>query len=269
MEDRPACQSRIGFGVSGPHGTPLISRAETIALIEQAAGLGVTAFDTAPSYGAGEAERRLGEAVQRLGRDRLFLSTKAGLSSFGLAGRRRDFSADSIEASLRASLQRLGVDGVDALFLHGAAPEEWTPALLKRLSDLKSTGAFKTLGAAGRGPELDAAMETGAVQAVMAPVHPFLSDSENERIGRVGEAGLALFAVETAGDAPAPARAPRRLADFYALAKRLRARPGRGRISVGTGLSAALARAEVSCAIMTTTRSDHLAANAARPDFLS
>ena len=262
MEDRPACLSRIGFGVSGAHGTPLISRAETIALIEQAASLGVTAFDTAPAYGAGEAERRLGEAARRMGRDRLHLSTKAGLISYGLMGRRRDFRPDGIEASVLTSLDRLGVEGVDTLFLHGAAPEDWTPALLERLGDLKAAGAFARLGAAGRGAELDAASATGCIQAVMAPVHPFLSDAENERVERIGAAGLALFAIETAGDAPPRARAPRRLADVYALAKRIWAGSGRGRVSAEAGLSAALARPAVTCAVMTTTRSDHLEANA-------
>jgi aryl-alcohol dehydrogenase-like predicted oxidoreductase len=263
MKDRPARLSRIGFGVSGAHGTPLISRTQTVALIEQAVELGVTAFDTAPSYGAGEAERRLGEAVRRIGRDRLHISTKAGLSSYGLVGRRRDFRPDGIEASILTSLDRLGVEGVDTLFLHGAGPEDWTPALLERLRDLKSAGAFARLGAAGRGPELDAAMETGAVEAIMAPVHSFLSEAENARISRVGEAGLALVAIETSGDSPARLRVPRRAADLYALAKRLRAGPGRGRVSVEAGLSAALARRNVTCAFMTTTRSNHLEANAA------
>ena len=255
--------SRIGFGVSGAHGTPLVRRAQTIAMIEQAAQLGITAFDTAPAYGSGEAERRLGDAVRRIGRDRLHISTKAGLTSFGLKGRRRDFRPDAIEASVLTSLDRLGVEGVDILFMHGAAPEEWTPALLERMSDLKSAGAFAQLGAAGRGPELDAAMETGAVRAVMAPAHPFLSEVEAARIKRIGKAGLSFFAIETAGDAPAALRPPCRLSDVYALAKRLQATPGRGRLSTKAGLSAVLARPEVSCALMTTTRTDHLAANAA------
>lgn len=45
--------SRLGFGVSGAHGTPLVRRADTVALIEQAVQLGVNVFDTAPAYGAG------------------------------------------------------------------------------------------------------------------------------------------------------------------------------------------------------------------------
>ena len=255
--------SRIGFGVSGAHGTALVSRRMTIALIQDAFERGVRVFDTGPSYGAGEAERRLGQAIRHIGRDRLFISTKAGLTSFGLVGRRRDFTPQADEASLRASLARLGVEGVDRLFLHGAAASEWTPSLLARLRHLKAAGAFTQLGAAGRGRELDAAMATGDLAAVMAPAHPFLSDAENDRLAQADRAALELFAIETAGDGRSRIKLPRRPADLYTLAKALRSPAGRGRIGVEEGLKAALARPEVTCALMTTTQRAHLAANAA------
>lgn len=254
--------SRIGFGVSGAHGTPLVPRGATIDLIELAYRKGVRVFDTAPAYGAGQAETRLGQALLRLDRDQLFLSTKAGLSSHGLAGRRRDFSPAGIERSVTDSLRRLRVEGVDALFLHGAAGEELTPALLARLDALKAAGAFRLLGAAGRGAELSCAIETGRVQLLMAPVHPFLDDAESERLSAARNAGLAVMGIETSGDAPAPWAVPKGVADLYRLAKRLRAQPGRGRVGVEAGLTAALSRSEVSCALMTTTRAEHLSANA-------
>jgi aryl-alcohol dehydrogenase-like predicted oxidoreductase len=85
-------------------------------------------FDTAPAYGAGEAERRLGRALATLQRDRLVICSKVGFGSHGLRGRSRDFSPDGVESSLRESLARLGVEGLDILFLHGADPSELTPA---------------------------------------------------------------------------------------------------------------------------------------------
>ncbi|MCP2669672.1 aldo/keto reductase [Maricaulaceae bacterium EIL42A08] len=254
--------SRIGFGVSGPHGTPLVARARTGNLVRKAYEAGVRVFDTAPAYGAGEAERRLGEGLKQLPRDEVFISTKAGLSSHGLAGRQRGFSQDQIEQSLRDSLTRLQVEGVDALFLHGAGAEELTPALLERLEALKGAGAFKYLGAAGRGAELSAAIETGAFQMLMAPVHPFLSSDEDQRLLDAAKAGLTVIAIETSGDAPTKLQLPRRPADLYRLAKQLRSGPGRGRVSVEDGLQAALHREEVGCALMTTTRTRHLLANA-------
>lgn len=251
--------SRLGFGVSGAHGTPLVRRSNTIALIEQAAAQGVSVFDTAPAYGNGEAERRLGSALKRLDRDGLHVMTKAGLASHGLAGRRRDFSPDSIEASVRTSLRRLGLDGVDTLFLHGPDPAELTHALFQRLGALQRAGAFRTLGVAGRGGELDAAINTGQFGAVMAPVHPYLDGSEVARLQAASNSGLTVFAIETAGDAPARRTAPRSAADLYKLVRSLRGgRAGRGRTEALKGLEAACELAWVDCALMTTTRPAHL-----------
>lgn len=251
--------SRIGFGVSGAHGTPLVRPAQTTALIHKAAALGLTVFDTAPAYGNGEAERRLGAALAGLDRDRLVISTKAGLFSHGLAGRRRDFRPEAIEASVRASLGRLKVEGVDLLFLHGPDPGELGGALFDRLDALRRSGAFVGLGVAGRGPELDAALQTGRFDALMAPVHSFLDPDEEARLARASAAGLAVFAIETAGDSPAPLTAPRRPADIYRLARGLRpTAPGRGRTGVVEGVRGALERREIACVLTTTTRAAHL-----------
>lgn len=254
--------SALGFGVSGAHGTPLVRTSETLALIEAAVAGGVRVFDTAPSYGAGEAERRLGMALKAFDRSDLVVCTKAGLTSHGLAGRHRDLSPDGVEASVRASLDRLGVDGVDILFLHGAAPHELDAVLLARLRALKQAGAYKMLGAAGRGPALDWALDAGWFEAIMAPVHPFLEREETAALDRAVQAGLPIMAVETAGDAPSALQMPRSLADLYPLAKRLRTtNPGRGRIATSEGLKRALARPGVVSALFTTTRKAHLDSN--------
>ena len=256
--------SALGFGVSGAHGTPLVACSQTLALIHAAVAGGVRVFDTAPSYGAGEAERRLGVALKTLNRSDLLVCTKAGLTSHGVAGRRRDLSPDGVEASVRASLDRLDVDGVDILFLHGAAPHELDPALLARLRALKQAGAYKALGAAGRGPALGWALDAGWFEVVMAPVHPFLGSEETAALDRAAQAGLPIMAIETAGDAPPAWRIPRSLADLYPMAKRLRARDsGRGRIATPDGLQRALSRPGVVSALFTTTRMAHLNSNLA------
>jgi len=255
--------SRAGFGVSGAHGSPLVAPRDTVRLVIEAFEGGVRVFDTAPAYGAGEAERRLGAAVAALGRERVFITTKAGLFSSGLARRRRDFSPDAVEASVMASLDRLGVAGVDLLFLHGAGAHELTPALLDRLDALRRAGAFARLGAAGRGAGLDAAIAGSRFDAIMAPVHPFLDADEAARLERARLAGKAVFAIETAGDAPPRLRVPRRRSDLYAFAKAARARltgaAGRGRIAVTAGLAQALHHDAVSCVLLTTTQRLHLA----------
>ncbi len=254
--------SRLGFGVSGAHGTPLVPAHATLGLIRHAFEGGVRVFDTAPAYGAGEAERRLGRALRELPRDQVFVCTKAGIASSGVARRSRDFSPAAIETSLRASLSRLDVEGVDALFLHGPDPSELTDALFARLAALKSSGAFGRLGVTGLGPELDAAIATGRFDLMMAPVHPFIGAREDARLAAARARGMAVIAIQTAGDARPARRVPRRPADLYALARSLRpATGGRGRVHPAAGVLAALARSDVDSVLVNTTRRAHLDAH--------
>ena len=214
--------SSLGFGVSGAHGTRLVSRARTQALVAEAFDRGIRYFDTAPSYGAGECEHRLGRALRAFDGETLAISTKVGLSSHGLWGRRRDLSPEGVEDSLRASLGRLGREGVDLLILHGAAPHELHSDLLARLQALKRAGAYRWLGATGRGEALDWALAAGWFDVLMAPVHPFLDARERATLQRASDLGVRIIAIETAGDAPPALRPPRTPADLYPLAKRLR-----------------------------------------------
>lgn len=254
--------SPLGFGVSGAHGTALVSRAQTRCLVEEAYAGGVRYFDTAPSYGAGECERRLGQALRAFRPGQVQISTKIGLSSYGLWGRRRDLTPEGVEASLRGSLERLAVEGVDLLIVHGAAPHELSWELKQRLDALRLAGAFRWLGATGRGRALDWALDAGFFDVLMAPVHPFLGADEMASLDRAREAGLGLIAIETSGDALPVLRAPRAPSDLYALAKHVRgAPPGRGRVPTPEGLRQAVQRPGVISALFTTTRSEHLRAN--------
>src|SRR3954449_3235593 len=112
---------------------------------------GIRYFDTAPHYGLGLSERRLGRALAARPRSELVVSTKVGRLLEPVEGvegldddgfvvpathrRRWDFSRDGIRRSLSASLQRLGLDRVDIVYLHDpddhwhAAVETGFPAL--------------------------------------------------------------------------------------------------------------------------------------------
>lgn len=257
--------TRLGFGVSGVFGTRLISASQTALMVHNAFKGGLRVFDTAPAYGAGLAERRLGMALQTLPREHIFVMTKAGVSSTGLTQRIRDFSPAGLEASVRASLERMGVEGVDGLTLHGPAPQELTKEVYERLNGLKSAGAFNFLGLAGRGREIDAGLDSGLFRYVMTPVHPFLNDEEQARLDQIAKTRLPILAIETAGDSPAALKFPRRPRDLYNLAKTSRARlaglAGRGRVPVGLGLVNATRRGGVNCALFTTSNTAHLTDN--------
>ncbi|MFE1927058.1 aldo/keto reductase [Streptomyces asoensis] len=126
---------------------------------------GIRYFDTAPHYGLGLSERRLGAALREHPRGRYTVSTKVGrllvpderagddlADGFAVPATHRrvwDFSADGVRRSLDASLERLGLDRVDVVYLHDPddhaeqAFREGYPALEK----LRAEGVVGAIGA--------------------------------------------------------------------------------------------------------------------------
>ena len=92
---------------------------EQRAIVERAVDAGITYFDTAPNYGEGLSETNLGRVVRELGiRDRVLIGTKVGLLE---AEADQDTALRTI---FEGSLQRLGLDRVDLLFLHSRVMRE-------------------------------------------------------------------------------------------------------------------------------------------------
>ena len=122
--------------------------------------LGLRYFDTAALYAAGESERRFGAGLAGLPRDEYVLSTKLGRYSRG-GGSAFDYTADGARASLETSLDRLGTDRIDIVFIHDV-----TPALLgqafERHFHAAMTGAYPYLA------DLRARGVIGAVGVAMA-----------------------------------------------------------------------------------------------------
>lgn len=105
---------------------------QAIETVDAAWGRGVRFFDTAPLYGHGLSESRLGRALATRPREEFVLATKVGrvlVESDGVdpdtifadvpaARPEFDFSADGIARSLESSLERLGVDRLDIVHVH-------------------------------------------------------------------------------------------------------------------------------------------------------
>jgi D-threo-aldose 1-dehydrogenase len=119
---------RLGLGTAPIGGVYEAVADETAhAVVERAWELGVRYFDTAPLYGAGRAERLLGEALRGKPRDEFAVSTKVGrLLRPGESAWHGapalvdyfDFSRDAALRSLEESLERLGLDRVDVALVH-------------------------------------------------------------------------------------------------------------------------------------------------------
>ena len=109
--------SVIGFGAwqlgvnSGWKG---LNESEAESLVKSALDLGVNFFDTAPNYGHGTGEMRLGNALKGIDRDTIVINTKFGHTDHGTM----NYESDYIRRSLEGSLRRLQVDYVDSLIIH-------------------------------------------------------------------------------------------------------------------------------------------------------
>src|SRR5271157_1849008 len=93
-----------------------IDREQAVRCIHAAHDCGITLFDTANQYGAGEAETVLGDALRAYPRDGYMIATKL----FFPVGDEPDrgLSAAQVEKQLEASLRRLGVDYIDLYQCH-------------------------------------------------------------------------------------------------------------------------------------------------------
>ena len=122
------------------------------AVVERAWELGMRRFDTAPYYGGGLAERRLGAVLSTKPRDQFVLSTKVGRllrpDAAGWDGAYFDFSYDAALRSLEESLVRLRLDRVDVALVHDPDHhyEEARAGAFRALQRLRDEGTVRAVG---------------------------------------------------------------------------------------------------------------------------
>ena len=113
---------KLGFGTAA---VALVDQNEAMASIDIALNAGIRYFDTAPLYGGGQAEVRLGQALQDAAKE-VIISTKCGRTRrFATAGPVStgeadvwDFSEKAITDSIERSCERLNRERLDIVFLH-------------------------------------------------------------------------------------------------------------------------------------------------------
>ena len=116
IQDAPHV-SEIGLGawqLGKQSGWQSMSEKDAIAIVKKALDYGINFFDTAPNYGHGTGEDRLGKALKGVDRSKIVINTKFGHTDSGIT----NFNSDYIRESLEGSLRRLGVDYVDSLIIH-------------------------------------------------------------------------------------------------------------------------------------------------------
>ncbi|MGW0818142.1 aldo/keto reductase [Streptomyces viridiviolaceus] len=158
--------SPLGFGAAAIAGLYTeVGEEQAHEAVRAAWQRGVRYFDTAPHYGLGVSERRLGAALRACPRAAYTVSTKVGrrlepapgggddlAHGFAVPATHRrvwDFSADGVRRTLEASLERLGLDRVDVVYLHD--PDDHAEQALGEaypaLERLRSEGMVGAIGA--------------------------------------------------------------------------------------------------------------------------
>lgn len=127
MNYRPYLQdgivvSELGFGawqLGVDSGWKSVSDVEADRMIRTALDEGINFFDTAPNYGHGTSESRLGNVLGSLDRGTIVVNSKFGRLDTGEV----DFSADLIRGSVERSLKRLKMDYLDSVIIHSPPAE--------------------------------------------------------------------------------------------------------------------------------------------------
>ena len=166
----------LGGGALGGLYEPVTSH-DAVDAVQRAYESGIRYFDTAPLYGHGRSEDRLGQALAGVDRLTVVLSTKVGMmvtplpSSEPTAERRYadpflldgyfDFSRDACLRSLEASMRRLRTDRIDIVYIHDPDEGDSMAAPHKRTGRDHLAEAM-----AGAYPALDELRAQGVVGAI-------------------------------------------------------------------------------------------------------
>ena len=155
--------SRLSLGTAALGGLyTSVSDADCTDTVLAAIDNGINFIDTAPHYGKGTSEVRIGKALAGRDRSTFVISTKIGrllvpsttdiddffMDADNTVERKFDFSASGVRQSLEGSLERLGLDSVEILFIHDpdANADEAILEAYPELDRMRSEGIIKAIG---------------------------------------------------------------------------------------------------------------------------
>ncbi|MGA8709222.1 MAG: aldo/keto reductase [Steroidobacteraceae bacterium] len=213
--------SPLGFGAA-PIGNLFtkVADADAQAALQSAFEGGIRYFDTAPYYGYGLSERRVGQFLRGLQPENVTISTKVGrLISPGEAGAEPvgdyaasgcavfDYSRDAVKRSFDSSLERLGLQRVDVLLLHdvglsthGALHSQMLQqaleAALPAMAEIKAMGGCRAIGIGVneeaacleimRSFDIDCILLAGRYSILdHASLHGVMAEAQRRRVGIV------------------------------------------------------------------------------------
>ena len=164
----------LGIGDLADRALPL----ETcVATAQRALATGLNLIDTAPGYEDGYSEQIVGQAIQAVPRDQVFVITKI------------DHADQPIEPQVDGSLSRLKLERVDLLVLHGCSSEDWLQQALSakghfdQMDHEIARGRARFKGISSHNPEvLWRALSSRRCDVVMFPVGPYVDERYVEEV---------------------------------------------------------------------------------------
>ncbi len=158
-----AVVSQLGLGTAQLGGLfSSVDDNEGQHLINTAIDQGIRYFDTAPHYGKGVSEKRLGRYLSNFPRDSWVLSSKVGrllvptingedpsfVDADNSVERINDYSEYGVRRSFEESLERLGLESIEIVYIHDPDdyPEEAIREAYPALEKLRSEGLIKSIG---------------------------------------------------------------------------------------------------------------------------
>jgi aryl-alcohol dehydrogenase-like predicted oxidoreductase len=160
------------------------SEKDSIAATRAAVDAGITFFDTAPGYGDGLSEQRLGKGLTGL-RDKVVVATKIGPDAM---------RGDAVRASVERSLGHLGTDYVDLIQIHWPSREVPIEETLEALEALKSQGKVRVIGISNFGPiDLAGALKVATPTTNQLPYSLLSRAIEYEIVPACARAGVGIL----------------------------------------------------------------------------
>jgi len=185
----------LGGLAFGDHYGPTDQR-KTIQLIQQAVGLGVTSFDTSPSFGSGAAELLLSLALGSTVED-VTISTKATMPGDNPFVPTVHADRDGLFRGLENSLRRLGRRFIDMYYLYGQKDREAFVRSLDAAREIREAGLVRRLGLyATSSYFLRVALEHTSVDAVMVPYNIFNRPLDTDFLPYCREHNIPVHACE-------------------------------------------------------------------------
>ncbi len=180
-------------GEGGGYGFGSISESEALALLVRAFEKGITLFDTAPVYGFGLSEKRIGRAFSKT-RERVLIASKAGVTWSQNRRIYLDCSPAVVEKMLEMSLTNLNTDYIDIYMIHSPDPKVDIRVTMQVLAKAKREKKIRYTGLCNvASDDVNKASEVESVDLVQNELNLFNAGAVKEVFPAVEEKNIGFM----------------------------------------------------------------------------